>query len=173
MRWSASGQPELRIAAAALVLCIGTGTMCASAAPLIPTTSQEDALIQTQFLLGFQWNFGNGAPEFVFGVRSTRNYTDNGAYGGKLDIAVPVSINWTRPVVRVMAVAGVREAQLELGGGARLFDWSPVFAAGLQGPYSNGGANYLPGEGIKPYLGVNDFGELQKPPPTAVIRPPI
>ena len=83
-----------------------------------------------------------------------------------------MSPNWTRPVVRVMAVVGVSEAQLELGGGVRLFDWSPVFAAGVQGPYSNGGANYLPGGGIRPYVGLNDLGKLQRPPPTRSSGPP-
>ena len=73
MRWSAFGQPELRIAAAALALCIVVVPIVRVRRPLIPTTSQEDAVVQTQFLLGFQWNFGEGTPEFVFGVRSTRN----------------------------------------------------------------------------------------------------
>jgi hypothetical protein len=62
-----------------------------------------------------------------------------------------------------MAVAGVRQVQLEFGGGVRLIDWRPVLGAGLQGLYSNGGTNYLPSDGFAPYLGVNDLGALRKP----------
>jgi hypothetical protein len=167
MRRSAFGQGELRIAAAALALCVVLVPMSASTTPLRPITivgtSQEGGIDETRFLAGLQWNFGNGAPEVVLGIRSTRTFRGNDAYGGKLDIAVPVSLNWNRPVVRVMAVAGVRQVQLEFGGGVRLIDWRPVLGAGLQGHYSNGGTNYLPSEGFAPYLGVNDLGALRKP----------
>jgi hypothetical protein len=74
-----------------------------------------------------------------------------------------------------MGVAGVRQVQLELGGGVRLFDWRPVLGAGLQGLYSNGGVNYLPSEGFAPYIGVNDLGALRRPATTTtitVIEPP-
>jgi hypothetical protein len=179
MRRSAFGQRELRIAAAALALCVVLVPMSASARPAplvtIVSTSQEGGVDETRFLAGLQWNFGASAPEVVLGIRSTRTFRGNDAYGGKLDIAVPVSINWNRPVVRVMGVAGVRQVQLEFGGGVRLFDWRPVLGAGLQGLYSNGGTNYLPSEGFAPYIGVNDLGALRRPATTTtitVIEPP-
>jgi hypothetical protein len=180
MQRSAFGPRGLRIAAAVLALCIALVPMSASASPAPPitivTTSQEGGVVETRFLAGLQWNFGTSAPEVVLGIRSTRTFRGNDAYGGKLDIAVPVSVNWNRPIVRVMGVAGVRQVQLEFGGGVRLFDWRPVLGAGLQGLYSNGGTNYLLGQGFEPYLGVNDLGALRKPATTTttttVIEPP-
>jgi hypothetical protein len=170
---------KLRLAAATAGSCVALIVAPAWAgrpAPLtITTTSQEGGVVETRFLVGLQWNFGAGAPEVVLGIRSTQTFRGNNAYGGKLDFAVPVSINWNRPVVRVMGVAGVRQVQLELGGGVRLFDWRPVLGAGLQGLYSNGGVNYLPSEGFAPYIGVNDLGALRRPATTTtitVIEPP-
>ena len=139
----------------------GTGTQVL--AQPAPTTTTYHARHDTQFLAGLQWNFGDSTPEFVVGVRHTRTNTSDNVVGIKGDVAVPLdNKRWKQPVVRVMGVAGNRDVQGELGLGVQVNTWKPVVGAGVQGPFVNGGANYIFGDGLKPYIGVNSLKKPKK-----------
>ncbi len=111
----------------------------------------------TSFIAGLQWNFGDSQPELVLGVRRTQTSTSSQVRGAKIDLAIPLKADFgqIKPVVRVMGLAGNRDVQGEFGFGMRMLDWKPVVAAGAQIPYANGGINYVFGDGVKPYVGLN------------------
>jgi hypothetical protein len=127
----------------------------------LPGEGGGSAEFETQFLGGLQWNFGSSAPELVLGVRRTRTDADDTVVGGKLDFAFPLNAHFFDGLTfRAMGLAGDRDVQGEFGLGLNGFDFKPLIAAGAQGPYVNGGANYIFGVGLQPYLGANS---LQRP----------
>lgn len=126
-----------------------------------PTGTAPRARTETQFFAGLQWNFGTSAAELVGGVRRTRTSADNDVTGLKADVALPLGRDILSPKVRLLALGGSRLVQAELGGGFDFAAGSPVISGGVQLPYLNGGANYVVGSGVQPYVGVNS---LQRPP---------
>ncbi len=120
---------------------------------------------ETRFMVGLHWNFGDVRPELVLGVRRTETLSDDQVFGGKLDVAIPLTtdIATLKPVVRLLGVVGNRDVQGEAGGGIRLLDWQPLIAAGIQAPYSTAGANYFFTDGLKPYLGINSLVQPKAP----------
>jgi len=126
-----------------------------------PTGTAPGARTETQFFAGLQWNFGTSAAELVGGVRRTRTSADNDVTGVKADVALPLGRDILSPKVRLLALGGSRLVQAELGGGFDFAAGSPVISGGVQLPYVNGGANYVVGSGVQPYVGVNS---LQRPP---------
>jgi hypothetical protein len=145
----------------ACMVMAGTGTSAIALPPSVQPTVH--ARHDTMFLAGLQWNFGDKTPEAVFGVRHARTDTSSNVVGIKSDVVVPLDgTRWKQPVVRVMGVAGNREVQGELGLGVQVGTWKPVIGAGVQGPFVNGGANYLSGDGLKPYIGLNSLKAPKK-----------
>jgi hypothetical protein len=144
-----------RLKIALLIGLMSTALSCGSAnANPEPLLRNAD---ETRLFVGLHWNFGDSRPELILGVRRTETTSDDQVFGGKVDIAIPLTndLAAVKPVVRAMSVIGNREVQGEFGGGIRTMDWAPLLAAGMQGPYSNAGANYIFGDGLKPYIGVD------------------
>jgi hypothetical protein len=122
--------------------------------------------LQTVFSFGVQWDFGDNRPDFVAGVRRTQTNTTSHVIGSKVDLAFPMTFDdGFQPRVRALALAGNRTAQGEAGVGVTLnkSKFSPLVAAGVQLPHVNGGANYVYGAGLKPYVGVNTLNRAAGP----------
>jgi len=148
-----------RECSAACLFCAGAPTATTTTSAFEPSDAYE-----TQFLGGVQWNFGTSVPELVLGFRQTRTSTDDDVIGGKLDFAFPLNAHFLDGfTVRGMGLAGDRDAQGEFGVGLRGWNFKPLLAAGAQGPYVNGGANYIFGEGFEPYLGANSLSQPRRP----------
>src|SRR4051794_17711585 len=70
---------------------------------------------QTVFSLGIRFDFNDMRPQLVAGVRRTETTGHNGVFGGKLDIAFPLSMDMAfDPSIRLLGVAGGRDVQGEL-----------------------------------------------------------
>lgn len=122
--------------------------------------------LQTVFSIGVQWDFGDKRPDFVAGVRRTQTNTTSHVIGSKVDLSFPLTLDdGFQPRIRALALAGNRTAQGEAGVGLALnkSKVAPLVAAGVQLPYVNGGANYIYGGGLKPYLGVNTLQRVAGP----------
>ena len=110
---------------------------------------------------GINWNFGASKPELVLGVRATQSNRTSNVMGAKFDVAIPLdSKTWTMPTFRVMGLAGSCDVQGEVGLGWSFNTNYPLFAVGVQAPYSTAGINYAIPNSFSPYLGVNS---LRKP----------
>jgi hypothetical protein len=136
----------------------------APAAPLITSSTRTD----TRVFVGLQWNFGNSRPEIMLGAQHTETDSDNQVVGGKFDVALPFDLHDIKPTVRLLALAGNREVQGELGLGIQTFDWKSLIAVGAQLPFVDFGANYVFDEAFKPYIGLNS---LKKPDAARKRRP--
>lgn len=156
------------VMAAALFLAGGFSPAQAQSTPNVGPFYVRSTL-QTVFSLGLQWDFGDNRPDFVAAVRRTQTNTTSHVIGSKVDLAFPLTVDdGFQPRVRVLALAGNRTAQGEAGVGVALnkSKFSPLVAAGLQLPNVNGGANYVYGGGLKPYLGVNTLKRVAGPTTT-------
>ena len=126
---------------------------------------------QTIFSLGVQWDFGDKKPQAVLGVRRTQTTTQSAVYGGKVDVAFPLSTDtFFNPTIRLLGVGGDRTIQGEAGIGATINargGVNPLLALGAQVPFVNGGVNYGVGKGLAPYLGVNTVKRAAAPESTA------
>lgn len=107
---------------------------------------------------GIQWNFGASKPELVAGVRTTQSDRTSRVTGVKFDVAIPLdSVAWKAPTFRVMGLAGSCDVQGELGLGWSFATNKPLFALGVQAPYSTAGINYTVANSFSPYVGVNSL----------------
>lgn len=125
-----------------------------------PAGGSASSNTETVGFLGLQWNFGSNAPELILGLRHTNTQADDRVYGGKVDLAFPLGKDLFTPTVRVLGLAGNVDFQGELGMGIDTRSMSPLLAIGLQVPYANLGANYVFGDGFRPYVG---FNSLERP----------
>jgi hypothetical protein len=124
----------------------------------------EDHAYDTQVFGGLKWNFGDMTPEVELGVRRVVTRQDDDAFGGKADLAFKITPNfWETPTFRLMGDAGKRDALGEFGLGLSGLDFKPLIAAGVQGPYVDGGANYVFGKGLDPYIGATSLGPPKSP----------
>jgi hypothetical protein len=145
-------------------LLLGTALLAvfvsqAQAGSTVTTTLQKRS--ETVAFGGIQWNFGASSPELVLGVRTTQSNRTSNVTGAKFDVAIPLdSKAWMMPTLRVMGVAGSCDVQGEAGLGWSFAANNPLFAVGVQAPFSTAGINYtIPGS-FAPYVGVNS---LRKP----------
>ena len=126
---------------------------------------------QTIFSLGVQWDFGDKKPQAVLGVRRTQTTTQSAVYGGKVDVAFPLSTDtFFNPTIRLLGVGGDRTIQGEAGFGSTINAQggvTPLLALGAQVPFVNGGVNYGIGKGLAPYLGVNTVKRAAAPESTS------
>jgi len=119
---------------------------------------QEHGTWETQGFAGIQWNFTDASPELVVGLRRTDTRSDDEVVGGKADLTFKLDPKlFLTPTIRGLAVVGGREIQGEAGIGLRTSDGKPLVAAGVQVPFGNAGANYVLGDGLKLYAGVNSL----------------
>ena len=124
---------------------------------------------ETLFSLGIQFDFGDRQTQVVAGARRTHTDSNNEVTGAKLDIAFPiVPFVPAEPTIRLMGLAGTPDFQGELGVGIDLGSNSPLVGAGVQAPFTNGGLNYVFGEGLEPYLGLNTIMDA---PDAKIIAP--
>ena len=135
------------------------GGQAQALAPVTTTTLHKRS--ETVVFGGLQWNFGASSPEFVLGVRTTQSNRTSNVTGAKFDVAIPLdSKAWTMPTFRAMGLAGSCDVQGEAGLGWSFATNYPLFALGVQAPYSTAGINYtIPGS-FAPYAGINS---LHKP----------
>lgn len=111
--------------------------------------------------IGIQWNFGASSPELVVGARTTRSNATSTVFGGKFDIAFPLNgKTWNQPTVRLLGLGGSCDVQGEAGVGYGFAANAPLFAVGVQAPFSTAGVNYSVPNKFAPYIGVNS---LRKP----------
>lgn len=119
---------------------------------------------ETRFFGGMQWSFGNNAPELIMGVQRIETRTDETVFGGKFDFSLPLTgPKKFDPTVRVLGVAGNRDAQGEAGFGIQLSRLDPLLAIGANFPYINGGMNIYRAQGVAPYAGITTLGRLAPP----------
>ena len=127
---------------------------------------------QTMFSLGVQWDFGDKKPQVLAGVRRTQTTTQSAVYGGKVDVAFPLTTDsFLNPTLRLLAVGGNRSVQAEAGVGATRNAQGGVnslLALGAQVPFVNGGVNFGTGKEMAPYLGVNTVKRAVGPAPSSL-----
>ncbi len=141
----------------ALALVVTASTPAWSIANLEILHKQNETVV----FGGIQWNFGSSKPELVLGARSTQSNSTSHVTGVKFEMAIPMdSIRWKMPTFRAMGLAGSCDVQGEAGLGWNFATNHPLFALGVQAPYSTLGVNYSIPNSFAPYLGVNS---LRKP----------
>jgi hypothetical protein len=136
-------------------------SVCGVQAQATSLTTTLHKRSETVVFGGLQWNFGASSPELVLGVRTTQSNRTSNVTGAKFDVAIPLdSKAWTMPTFRAMGLAGSCDVQGEAGLGWSFAANKPLFALGVQAPYSTAGINYtIPGS-VAPYAGINS---LHKP----------
>ena len=138
-----------------------------SAPPPITTLSGVD---QTSVGIGLRFEFGDNVPEIVGSVRHTYTNTNDTVTGALAEVAIPLSEKLKfAPKVRAMGLVGSPTVQGEAGIGYDFANQQPLIGVGIQGPYIEGGANYLLDGQLNPYIGVDTFGSA---PSHIVIAPP-
>jgi hypothetical protein len=136
-------------------------SVCAASAQAGTPVTTLHKRSETVIFGGIQWNFGASKPELVAGVRATQSSRTSNVTGVKFDVAIPLDSNtWTMPTFRAMGLAGSCDVQGELGLGWSFATNKPLFALGVQAPYSTAGINYTIANSFAPYVGVNT---LRKP----------
>lgn len=139
-----------------------------------PTTSFT-GVSETAVGIGLRFEFGDNVPEVVGTVRQTYTDTSNTVTGGLAELAIPLSkkVHFA-PKIRAMGLFGSTVVQGEAGIGYDFAHKQPLIGVGIQGPYVEGGANYLFDGEFHPYVGVDTFGSapsratvVTQPPPTA------
>ena len=118
---------------------------------------------------GINWNFGvrDGAT-VVLGYRAAKVSSGGHVDGFKAEIGYVLSGAPTGLAeARVKYLNGSRSAQGEVGAGFSFASQAPLVNLGVQGPYINGGVDYLFGKGSLASIGVNTLGKAKKPIETA------
>ena len=152
------------------VVLIGSMTAWAGGPPA-PTTSFS-GVDQTNVGIGLRFEFGDNVAEVVGTVRHTYTDTNNAVTGGRVEVAIPLSEKLHYgPKFRAMGLVGSPSVQGEAGIGYDFANQQPLIGIGIQGPYVEGGANYLFNGQLNPYLGVNTFGNAPSRN-TIVTQPP-
>lgn len=156
--------------AGSLLVVAGTAPSLADADPCkvceapIPGESISASTSQTVGFVGLRWNFGSKAPAVTAGIRHTTTDTDNGVLGVKLDLSVDLKPDFTfTPTLRLLGVAGNRDAQAELGLGLDTLTRQGLIAAGIQAPHVNAGANFSFDGTLAPYVELNSLGRPSAP----------
>jgi hypothetical protein len=142
---------SLRACAAALAVAAGVQLAYAGCGFMVSVPQSRN---DTAFSLGIQYDFGDMQAELVGSVRRTHTNTGNDVTGGKLDVAIPLFAQSYFPTFRAMGLAGSTKVQGEAGVGYDFAKQLPLLGAGVQGPYSNAGANFDM-NGVTPYAGAN------------------
>ena len=159
-------KPMTLIAVVSGVSIIGSVATWAGA----PATTTFGGVDQTSVGIGLRFEFGDNVPEVVGTVRHTYTDTNNTVTGALAELAIPLSEKLKfAPKVRVMGLVGSPSVQGEAGIGYDFANQQPLIGVGIQGPYIEGGANYLFDGQLNPYIGVDTFGNA--PTHTVTIAP--
>jgi len=124
-----------------------------------PTTTTVSGVGDTRAGIGLRFEFGDNVPEVVGTVRHTWTDTNNTVTGAEAELAIPLTRQMHfGPKVRALGLIGSPSVQGLAGVGYDFANMQPLLGVGIQGPYVEGGANYLFDGKFHPYLGVNTFG---------------
>lgn len=161
----------LKLAVAALVVVAGwnfTSLALAGAAPSVTSFSGTE---QTTAGIGLCFEFGDNVAEVVGTVRHTWTDINNTVTGGLAELAFPIiGKDQFAPKVAVKGLIGSTGVQGLGGVGYDFANQQPFVGIGAQGPYVEGGLNYLFDGQFNPYIGANTFGNA--PERTVVSVPP-
>lgn len=129
---------------------------------------------ETIFSIGLRFSFGDMVPKVVGGVRRTTTDKSSDVTGFQADVAVPLTPDaFMKPEVRVLGLAGDRDALGQAGVGFDFGSGQAFVSGGVQGPNVEGGVNVGLGGKFDPYLGANTFGRPSGPKnKTIMILPP-
>ncbi len=163
---------SIRIALLALVA--SSTVPCAWAGVTVPPPGTDPTITRTgrhenRVYAGINWNFGvrDGAT-VVLGYRAAKISSGGHVDGFKAEIGYVLSGAPTGLAeARVKYLNGSRSVQGELGAGFSFASQAPLVNLGVQGPYINGGVDYLFGKGSLASIGVDTLGEAKKPTETA------
>jgi hypothetical protein len=163
---------SIRIALLALVASSTVPSAWAGAT--VPPPGTDPTITRTgrhenRVYAGINWNFGvrDGAT-VVLGYRAAKVSSGGHVDGFKAEIGYVLSGAPTGLAeARVKYLNGSRSAQGEVGAGFSFASQAPLVNLGVQGPYINGGADYLFGKGSLASIGVNTLGKAKKPIETA------
>ena len=109
--------------------------------------------------IGLRFEFGDDAAEIVGSVRHTWTDTNNTVTGGLAEIALPVITKRNHgPKIRALGLVGSTSVQGLAGIGYDFANQQPLLGVGVQGPYVEGGVNYLLNGEFHPYIGANTYG---------------
>ncbi len=154
---------SLVFAASILAVSIG-GSLTAWAGSIVAT-----GISQTSASIGLRFEFGDNAPEIVGTVRQTYTDASHTVTGGLAELAIPLTNKkHFGPKIRAMGLVGSPSFQGEAGIGYDFANQQPLIGIGIQGPYIEGGANYLLDGEFHPYLGVDSYGGAPVPAPVPV-----
>ena len=154
---------SLLLASQALALSAFAGTGGPVVPPTVPADVTKNSRNDNKIYAGINWNWGarEGATA-VIGYRAAKVRSNDRVRGAKIEVSYVLS---GAPMglgeVRVKALAGKRSVQGELGAGFSFQGQAALLNAGVQGPYVNGGTDYLFGKGWMPYVGVNTLGRVK------------
>jgi len=155
---------SLLLASQAVAISAFAGEGGPTLPPTVPADSTQNSRNDNKIYAGINWNWGarEGATAVV-GYRAAKVRGNDRVRGAKVEMSVVLS---GAPVglgeIRVKALAGKRNVQGELGAGFSFQGQAFLLNAGVQGPYVNGGTDYLFGKGWQPYIGVNTLGRVKK-----------
>ena len=156
----------------AIALSTLASTSFAGFAPVSPTiTSTPTKKTDNKFYAGLNWTLGGGAiPQLVLGFRNAKVESGGKTYG--TGISMGFNLSKFGPGKLKLGYFDGRE---HLQGEANLgYDFaSNKFLGGLgaQGPYVNGGVDYLFGDKLDPYFGINTI-DYKKPAGTTTVTCP-
>ena len=150
------------------------GSMTAWAGAFVVSTTSFSGVSQTSVGIGLRFEFGDNVPEVVGTVRHTYTDTNNTVTGALAEVAVPLSEKLHfGPKIRAMGLIGSPSIQGEAGIGYDFANMQPLIGVGIQGPYVEGGANYLFDGQLNPYLGVNTWGNAPSRNTIVTLPPPV
>lgn len=153
------------LAACSLALPAHAGTSGGGGTPpTIVKSSRND----NSLYVGINWNFGvrTGATA-VLGYRDAKVKSNGNVDGFKVEATWVLS---GAPMgfgeLRAKYLKGERSAQGEVGLGFSGAHEAFLIHGGVQGPYINGGVDYLFNKGWLASIGVNSLGKVKKPKET-------
>jgi len=131
----------------------------------IDPTVNKSGRNDNKLYVGINWNFGirNGATAVV-GYRAAKVAAGGHVHGYKAEISYVLS---GAPMgfgeFRAKYLNGGRSVQGEAGVGYSFASQAFLINGGVQGPFINGGVDYLFDKGWLASIGVNSLGRVKKP----------
>lgn len=142
---------------ALIVYVVGNLNVAWAGLPLPPVnvySSETDTTVG----IGLRFDFGDMQPEVVGTVRHTNTNKNNNVVGILGEISLPLMGDKPFvPAIRVKGLVGVPDVQGLAGVGYDFAHEQALVTAGVQGPYVEGGVDYLFSGDFAPYLGVNSY----------------
>jgi hypothetical protein len=156
----------------AIALAAMASSSFAGFAPVSPTTTSTPTKeTDNKFYAGLNWTLGGGViPQLVLGFRNAKVESGGSTYG--TGISMSFHLNKFAPGKLKL---GYFDGQEHLQGEGNVgYDFSSskfLFGLGAQGPYVNGGVDYLFGDKFDPYFGINTI-DYKKPAPSSTLTCP-